>query len=250
MGGGVRHLRLACVVAGLIVAGTACSTTTAGSGQEVTPASTGSSSPDFPSETSSPPSASASATSSTPAAVLPPRPSRAELATRLATLTPGQQDVIVAVPAGYEAMSFDQSAHIAFWKYTSVDWTRAAASSYPYSSAVGGPADAHAIGTLLAGMRDATFIVTGNFSGDGSGNAVAYTTGALGWGAIKAEPNGRIGPSGQPVGSDKIGLSYGFAFVGGRLETEDCPLNQPLADCGANPVVKTWAWNGTDFSRV
>jgi hypothetical protein len=98
-------------------------------------------------------------------------------------------------------------------------------------------------------MRNATFIVTGNFTGDGSGNAVAYTTGAKGWGAIKAESNGRIGPSGQPVGSDAIGLSFGFAFVGGLLQTKDCPPNRPIADCGAYPVVKLWAWNGTDFSQ-
>ena len=41
----------------------------------------------------------------------------------------------------------------------------------------------------------ATFIVTGVFSGDGSGNAVAYTSGSgVGWGAIKAQPNGNLKP--------------------------------------------------------
>jgi hypothetical protein len=85
---------------------------------------------------------------------------------------------------------------------------------------------------------------------DGSGNAVAYTTGPRGWGAIKAEPNGNIGPSGQPIGADRIGLSYGFAFVDGLLQTKDCPLNQPISDCDTNHVLKLWKWNGTDFSRV
>jgi hypothetical protein len=69
-------------------------------------------------------------------------------------------------------------------------------------------------------------------------------------GRDQAEPDGSIGPSGQPIGSDGIGLSFGFAFVGGRLQTKDCPLHQPIAACGSDPVVKLWAWNGTDFSRV
>jgi hypothetical protein len=165
-------------------------------------------------------------------------------------LARGQHLVLVAVPGGYEAISYDQQAHIEFWKYTRTDWTRVATSSYPYPRTIGGPAEAKATGTLLRNMHDATFIVTGNFTGDGSGNAVAYTTGSRGWGAIKAEPGGNIGPSGEPVGNDRIGLSYGFAFVGGHLQTEDCPVDQPIANCGVHPVVKLWAWNGTDFSRM
>jgi len=50
--------------------------------------------------------------------------------------------------------------------------------------------------------------VRGNFTGDASGNAVAFTSGAKGWGAIKAESNENIGPSGQPVGANLIDLSY------------------------------------------
>ena len=241
---------------GLVLIGAGCSTTTTGSGHEG--AQTNSPSHDFPSAPSAYASTSSVASSSVPntptptttATAAPTRPSRAQAATRLAKVTPGQQVVLVAIPGGFEAISYDQAAHLGFWKLTSQDWIRAGTSTYPYSPAIGAPADAAARGTLLKGMQDATFIVTGNFSGDGSGNAVAYTTGRLGWGAIKAESNGNIGPSGQPVGNDRIGLAFGFAFVGGRLETKDCPLNQPLAACGSNPVDKLWAWNGTDFSRI
>ncbi len=245
-------LGLACALAIVITAATACSTTTSGTGSELTP--TGPSSPDFPSLPSSPQTSTAPASS--PAATTPASPtttapaSRAQLAARLAALTPGQRVVLVAIPGGYEAISYDQQAHVGFWKYTGSDWKRAATSTYPYSAAIGGPAEAAATGALLTGMHDATFIVTGNFTGDGSGNAVAYTTGARGWGAIKAEPNGNIGPSGRPVGTDAIGLSFGFAFVAGRLQTKDCPTNQPVAACGLNPVTKLWAWNGTDFVRI
>ncbi len=78
---------------------------------------------------------------------------------------------------------------------------------------------------------------------------MAYTTGAHGWGAIKAEANGNIGPSGQPVGPDRIGLSYAFGFVGGMLRTEDCPANEPIASCGSDHVDKLWIWTGRDFRR-
>lgn len=37
-------------------------------------------------------------------------------------------------------------------------------------------------------MTSATFIVTGLFTTDGTGNAVAYTTGINGWGAITQWP--------------------------------------------------------------
>jgi hypothetical protein len=238
----VRSVLPAAAVAAAIVAG--CTTTTAGSGRELAPAPSGSSSPDFP----SPPASTAAASSTAPTTTS--SPSRAQLAARLASLVPGQRLVLVAIPGGYEAISYDQSAHIEFWKCTGADWTRVGTSSYPHSGTIGSPPDAKASGRLLTGMHDATFIVTGTFTGDSSGNAVAYTTGSRGWGAIKAEPNGNIGPSGQPVGKDGIGLSFGFAFAGGRLQTEDCPRNQPVAACGLDPVVKLWAWNGTDFARV
>ena len=60
-------------------------------------------------------------------------------------------------------------------------------SQNPYSAAIGAPADADATGARLAGMTDATFIVTGLFTTDGTGNAVAYSTGIGGWGAIVTE---------------------------------------------------------------
>ena len=239
--------RVAALVAVAVVGAAACSSTTPGHGVELT--RSGPTSHDFPT-TSPPASTSASSTPASTTATASPSPTVVQLAAQLAQLTPGRHNVLVAVPGGYEAISYDQTSQIGFWKYAGTDWQQVGTSSYPYSSAIGAPADAKAVGALLTGMRDATFIVTGNFTGDGSGNAVAYTTGARGWGAIKAERNGNIGPSGQPVGADRIGLSFGFAFVGGRLQTKDCPLNQPIAACGANPVVKLWQWTGADFVRV
>jgi hypothetical protein len=237
-----------------VVTLTGCASVTTGSGEPGVPGSAATS-PDFPTalpgaSSSSPGSGSSS--SPPPATQAPAAPTRRQREDRLSAQTNGEAHVLVAVARGYEAATFDQHANIQFWRSvgSTVDWTQVGRSTYPYSAAAGSPAQARVQGALLSRMRHATFILTANLTGDGSGNDVAYTTGPKGWGAIKAEPNGNIGPSGQPVGPDKIGLSYRFAFVAGRLKTEDCPSNKPIATCGTDHVDKLWLWQGTEFKQV
>lgn len=236
--------------AGVLVALTltGCARVTPGAAQAGGPAS-GPRSADFPSDLPSDTPAPPPPSSAVPTPAAPTRRQREE---RLNAQTSGEQHVLVKTANGYQAAAFDQHANIQFWRNVgnTVAWSRIGVSTYPYSPSIGGPADASLTGALLTGMRDATFIVTGTFTGDSSGNAVAFTTGARGWGVIKAEPNGNIGPSGQPVGADRIGLSFGFAFAGGDLVTEDCRTDQPIAMCGDNPVIKRWRWTGSDFARV
>jgi hypothetical protein len=157
----------------------------------------------------------------------------------------------VRVRGGFEAATYDQSGHIRFWfePTEAATWELVGRSRYPDIAQLG-PPHATTQGALLRNMADATFIVRGTFSGDGSGNAVAFTDGRQGWGAIKAEPNGNIGPSGRPVGADLIGLSYDFGFRDGYLVTKDCPANRPISECDQHPVVKEWVWAGHDFVRV
>ena len=144
-----------------------------------------------------------------------------------------------------ERATWDQNGHITFWRAD----IRIGASSYPLQPALG-PVKPSVKGGLVTGMPHAVFILTGLFSEDGSINSIAYTADAHGtWGAIKAEPNGRIGPSGQPVGADRIGLANDFAIVHGQLETADCSATLPMAACGGDRrVLKFWTWNGTDFT--
>ncbi len=245
-------LCLACLCA-LVASG--CSGATNGLGSEAS-TSAASSHPDFPSatasSTSSAPTTSSAAPTPTPSSSAVAAPTQQQRAAHLSAQTNGEAQVLVAVPGGYEAASYDQLGQIQFWRNSgsTLSWQQLGASRYPYAPSLGAPPDARATGALLQGMQHATFIVTGVFTGDSSGNAVAFTTGANGWGVIKAEPDGNIGPSGAPVGADGLGLSYGFAFAGGTLETQDCPLNQPIAACGVNPVTKYWVWTGHDFRRA
>jgi len=248
-----RVLAWACALALLTVTG--CSSVTQGTGQPGLPASA-SHSVDFPSALPSAPSSARVSLppSSSPVPTAKPTaagPTRQQREDGLTAQTNGEAHLLVKIPNGYEAATFDQQADIQFWRSVgkNVDWTQVGTSTYPYSPSIGGPADAKVSGALLSGMQNATFIVTGSFTADSSGNAVAYTTGDHGWGVIKAEPNGNIGPSGQPVGSDRIGLSYGFGFAAGKLKTQDCPANEPIVSCGSDHVDKLWKWTGHDFTQ-
>ncbi len=207
-----------CVVATMIVAGCSGSTGGVGSAVPSSPASSATTH-DFP--------------STSPSASLP------------------QPHVLVQVPGGVEAATYDEVGNIRFWRNPSTTWQQVGRSTYPFDAQLGESAPSVKVtGALISGMKDATFIVHGTFTTDGGGNAVAFTDGANGWGVIKAQPDGNLAPSGQPVGNDRIGLSFDLAFVDGKLQTKDCPTDRPLADCAGHPVSKLWVWSGQDFRRA
>jgi hypothetical protein len=175
----------------------------------------------------------------------------ADAVTRQLRTKTGDQIAVVPVPGsrGYEAASYDGSGHLTFWATTSGAWRPVGTATYPTSAALG-PVNPKVTGGVLAGMSDATFVLTGTFSTDSSVNALAYTRRPDGgWGVIKAEHNGNIGVSAKPVGNDGIGLENAFYLVNGELETADCSATLPMAQCGGdNRVLKYWKWNGTDFA--
>jgi hypothetical protein len=161
-------------------------------------------------------------------------------------------DVVqVSVTGGVEIMVVGQTGNVSFWAESDDTLQRVGASTYPYDPASLGPPEPVGSGGVLTNMTDATFVVHGTFTGDGSGNAVAYTNGPDGWGAIKAESNGDLAPSGQGIGANEIGLSNDFALVGGRLETFDCSSTQAISDCGGdNRVIKYWTWMTDHFVQT
>jgi hypothetical protein len=244
-----RAAATAAVGVGALLLLAACATTSgAGSADPGSRASSGSHSPDFPSgavTTTVPASSSAAPTHAA-------TPSLGKRAAQLTAQTNGQPHVIIALAGGFQAAVYDQGGDIYFWASggSSTTWRQIGQSTYPYAAANGAP-HAKVAGAELNNMDDATFIVHGIFTGDGSGNAVAFTDGSKGWGAIKAERNGNIGPSGAPVDpGNQIGLAYDFSFSGGNLVTEDCPSNRPIYQCGEYPVRKVWHWTGHDFSTA
>jgi hypothetical protein len=257
-----RRIPIVMAALAVVLALAGCARTTQGSGRapSTLARTSGSSSPDFPSRSESRPpttsptggaGGSSAPVPTTPSTSVPATPTRDRRDAQLTTQTNSEAHVLVPIPRGYEAATYDRTGGIQFWRVVGTEpgWRQVGVSSYP-AEVDGKPYDVSVTGALLHGMKNATFIVRGQFTTDNSGLAVAYTTGPKGWGAIKAESNGNIGPSGKPVGSDRIGLSRGFAFVGGDLQTEDCPQNLPIASCGGHEVVKLWRWSGKDFTRA
>ena len=98
---------------------------------------------------------------------------------------------------------------------------------------------------MLPGMTNATFILTGTFSGDGSANNAAYTADQNGrWGLIVPEERGELVPSGKGVDDQNTGVGDGIYFANGQLETADCSSTLPFAECGGNNrVIKYWTWH-------
>jgi hypothetical protein len=250
-GRSARVAAAGCVVTALVAAA-GCSTTIDGNGSRA--GTSASSSPDFPGNptAAAPPASQSPSTDPTisagPTTGAPSGPALSERERQLDAQTNGQAHVVVGVPGGYEAASYDQAGNIDFWANPDVSatWRQLGRSSYPVQAQLG-PPHASVQGALLRRMKNATFIVRGVFTGDSSGNAVAFTAGGAGWGAVKAERNGNIGPSGRPVGADQIGLSYDFGFDRGALVTKDCRTDVPIAECGKHPVTKRWLWAGRDF---
>jgi hypothetical protein len=161
-------------------------------------------------------------------------------------------DVVqVPVDGGVEIMVVGQTGNVSFWAESTDTLQRVGASTYPYAPASLGSPEPVGSGGVLTNMSDATFVVHGTFTGDGSGNAVAYTNGPDGWGLIKAASDGDLVPSGQGIAADQIGLSNDFALVGGRLETFDCSSTLPTSDCGGNNrVIKYWTWMTDHFVQT
>ena len=152
---GIRRAGAVAVALVALAAMTACSATVGGRGTASSPVS---SSGGFPSQSvtvTAPPSTSASSS-------LAPVPTEAQRDAQLTAQTNGETHVIVQVPAGYQAATYDQGGNIQFWSNPEANliWTQVGQSSYPLLPDATAP-DVSLIGTDLTGMQDATWIAHG-----------------------------------------------------------------------------------------
>jgi hypothetical protein len=122
----------------------------------------------------------------------------AQVAATLTAVTPGMARAIVAVRGGdYEAAMYDKVGHIDFWKYSGSNWAEVGRSSYPrIQQGLTSTILETVVGRQLTGMADATFITIGGFSGDSTGNAIAFGRRPRGWGTIALEPGNVLVPTG------------------------------------------------------
>jgi hypothetical protein len=157
----------------------------------------------------------------------------------------------VAVPGGYEAAAWNKTGRVTFWKWTSTSgaWRHVGASTYPVLPGPKTPATI--TGALLTGMRDATFIANGTFSGDGTGNFIAFTNGPRGWGTIAPGPAGTLIPTGnKSTDNTTPGNSYTERFHDGNLEISE-PGTLPFGPNGEQwQVDRTYSWSAGAFRQV
>ena len=159
--------------------------------------------------------------------------------------------VAVQTPSGSELMVVTQRGKLEFWTWLASAHTLqlTGTSTYPYAPGSLGAPSAKGTGALLSGMDHATFVITGTFTTDGSGNAIAYTRGAGHWGAVKASGTRLVPSSAGSTANAPVGQHAAAGFVGGLLETADCSQLVPVSQCGAsgNRVLVYWRWHSDGF---
>ena len=172
---------------------------------------------------------------------------------QLESREPSMTSVVVRSAGGFQAICYDQHGHLVFLRPTAGGWHEAAQSTYPPDSGDGPPSyDEHGVhvrGALRPGMSDAVFIVTGPFSGDGTGNAVAYGNGPDGWGLLTQDGARRLRSSGTGAGSGTdTGLYFAARFTGGFLETAvDSGVFSSAFGSGF-PIRRRWSWSEDHFA--
>ncbi|AKU15711.1 hypothetical protein VV02_07355 [Luteipulveratus mongoliensis] len=153
---------------------------------------------------------------------------------------------VVRIGNSFEGAIAQGDGRIAFYAHgpgTGDRWTLVNRSTAP--DTVDTTAAPALSGNRPPGLRHAVFIATGEFTGDGTGQAIAYGSDGVRWSVLTHEANsGQLAPSGHG-GQDQPGLSLMIAFTAHGLRTTD--MWGPEADASfylqkQMPVIADWAW--------
>ena len=173
----------------------------------------------------------------------PPSPAHATAA--LAKLARTTVPSVVALPDGYDAATYDQKGHLDFWEqHGTGPWRETGRCRYQLLPGNGPPYIFKVTGKRLAGMAQATFVANGEFTGDTSGDYIAFAKGRHGWGAVVPTANGALAPAGCSTYDGVMGERRTEGFSGGKLETVDAPW------AGFFPLVTYWERERGHFIRA
>jgi hypothetical protein len=149
---------------------------------------------------------------------------------------------IVALPDGYDAATYDQNGHLDFWEQHGTGrWRETGRCKYQLLPGNGPPYIFGVMGRRLTGMAQATFVASGEFTGDSSGDYIAFAKGSHGWGAVVPTANGDLAADGCSTYDGVMGEQRTEGFSGGRLETVYAPW------AGFFPLVTYWEWRQGHF---
>ncbi len=136
---------------------------------------------------------------------------------------------------------FDKAAHIDFWEFSGARWAEVGRSTYP--TLPGQPPFVRVVGRQLKGMPDATFIATGLFTGDSTGQALAFGNGPRGWGTIAWQPGNVLVPTGgRSTDNTTPGIYFNEQFSSGQLETTSLNPYFSTATGAQFPLDMYWSW--------
>lgn len=164
----------------------------------------------------------------------------------LQRLAPGQSFTVVRVGTGWQGATADSSQTITFWTGTS-KWTKAGTSTFPESLDRKTPL---LQSRLLTGMPNAVFIATGEFTGNGTGNAVAFARNGS-WSVLQ-EKSDDLAPFGNG-GSRSTGLFLAIDFTTSGLRTSSMWGPEATASFAAQkdrPIIRTYQGNDWALTGV
>ncbi|MDQ2849616.1 MAG: hypothetical protein M3Y49_02565 [Actinomycetota bacterium] len=151
---------------------------------------------------------------------------------------------VVRVGSAYEAATLAAGNKVAFWTGDGTTWKPAGSSPHlpVFSSAAAAPT---VTGALLSGAPHAMFIVDGAFTGDGTGQAIAYGRGRSGWSAYTAQRDGSLAPSGHGVSTlnGAPGLELKMKFTRSGFQTSSLWGPDSAASNAVqthNPTIRNW----------
>lgn len=199
-------------------------------------------------------------TTTSPAHTTTPRPetgtSRAtspsggsQVASLVAATKGEKRSAVVRVPSGaYEAAAWDTQGNIWFWSNAGGTWHRIGSSRYPFLPGSNGDYTTVA-STLLPGMTHAAYLAIGAFTGDSSGNTIAFAATSDGrWGTVAPQGSNTLVPTGKPA-TDNLtpGIWRDARFTHGRLETTVGNPFTANAVASAYPLITDWSWTPDKF---
>lgn len=224
---------------------TSTSTSSAPPLSSMSPSSTSPSSTATSPTATSPTATSAASTSEASTSAASTSEATAALVRTSGTSTPA----VVQVGTTFEAATLGNGNRVLFWTGNGKNWKAAGSSPHlPVFAPVAGPPTIR--GALLPGASHAMFIVDGAFTGDGTGQALAYGRGTSSWSMYAAQPDGSLAPSGHGMTAltGAPGLELHMKFTANRFQTVSLwgpDINASFVDQKSNPTLRYWKARGS-----
>lgn len=153
------------------------------------------------------------------------------------------RSAVVQVSSGvYEAASWDAKGNVWFWRTAGQGWHKIGSSRYPTLPGPGGGRTKIA-STILPGMQHAMYLADGVFTGDSSGNDIAFAASPAGrWGTVAPQGDSLV-PTGKPATDNTTpGIWRAARFTGGKLRTTVGNPFTANATASTYPLITDWSW--------